>query len=208
MPLLKSPDRSQPWNVVFIGAQDTTLTVEVTPAADCVVAKWHLDVDTKIIEDGAYSYSFDTSIYILFNPWCPSDQVYMKDDEWRQEAVMNDVGLIWRGTINRMRPCIWKYDQFEENVLDCSLYLIHKIGRVMGSERADPVITSRALSAAVNSVDDNGAVMGNWSEDYSGGTHPTKWIGSKEILQKYYKKKAPVKYGQCWVFSGVLATSQ
>lgn len=58
----------------------------------------------------------------------------------------------------------------------------------------------------VNSPDDNGAVMGNWSDDFGGGTPPTRWMGSQKILQQYYKTKKPVKYGQCWVFSGVLAT--
>lgn len=74
--------------------------------------------------------------------------------------------------------------------------------------RSDPVKITRALAAAVNSSDDDGAVMGNWSNDHSGGTAPTKWLGSREILQQYYKKKKPVKYGQCWVFSGVLTTSK
>ena len=58
----------------------------------------------------------------------------------------------------------------------------------------------------VNSPDDSGAVMGNWSDDYTGGKDPTKWLGSQNILQKFYKTKKPVKYGQCWVFAGVLAT--
>lgn len=58
----------------------------------------------------------------------------------------------------------------------------------------------------MNSPDDNGAVMGNWSNDFGGGTPPTKWLGSQKILQQYYKTRKPVKYGQCWVFSGVLAT--
>ena len=58
----------------------------------------------------------------------------------------------------------------------------------------------------VNSPDDNGAVMGNWTDDFGGGTAPTKWLGSQKILQQFYKTKKPVKYGQCWVFSGVLAT--
>jgi transglutaminase 1 len=48
--------------------------------------------------------------------------------------------------------------------------------------------------------------MGNWGEDFDGGTPPTKWVGSMKILQKYCKDKKPVKYGQCWVFSGVLTT--
>lgn len=58
----------------------------------------------------------------------------------------------------------------------------------------------------MNSPDDNGAVMGNWTEDFGGGTAPSKWLGSQKILQEYYRTKKPVKYGQCWVFSGVLGT--
>lgn len=167
-----------------------------------------MDVDTKIINDGAYSYSWQTGLYILFNPWCKQDQVYLRSEDWREECVLNDVGLIWRGTYNKLRPVIWKYDQFEKNILDCALYLVHIVGKVPNSFRSDPVKTTRALAAAVNAADDYGAIMGNWSTDHSGGIPPTKWIGSKEILQKFYKKKKPVKYGQCWVFSGVLTTSK
>jgi transglutaminase 1 len=60
----------------------------------------------------------------------------------------------------------------------------------------------------VNSPDDSGVLMGNWSDDFDGGTPPTKWVGSMKILQKFYKDKKPVKYGQCWVFAGVLTTSK
>lgn len=58
----------------------------------------------------------------------------------------------------------------------------------------------------VNSPDENGLLEGNWSEDFSGGVPPTKWTGSVKILQKYYSTKKPVKYAQCWVFSGVVTT--
>lgn len=30
--------------------------------------------------------------------------------------------------------------------------------------------------------------------------------GSVEILQQYYEKRRPVKFGQCWVFAGTLST--
>lgn len=50
--------------------------------------------------------------------------------------------------------------------------------------------------------------MGNWTTEFDGGTPPTKWVGSMKILQKYYTNKKPVKYGQCWVFSGVLTTGK
>lgn len=67
----------------------------------------------------------------------------MKSEEWRDEAVLNDVGLIWRGTYNRLKPVIWKYDQFEKDILDCALYLVHIVGKVKSSNRSDPVKTAR-----------------------------------------------------------------
>lgn len=83
--------------------------------------------------------------------------------------------------------------------------------QVKGRGRSDPIRTARALSSAVNVQDDNGVLVGNWAKelsDYSGGKHPLKWSGSGEILQKYYEKKKPVKYSQCWVYAGVLTTGQ
>lgn len=208
VPLLKKSDKSLAWSAILESTDDSKIRVKITTPHDCVIGKWRMDVDTKIINEGAYSYSWSTGIYVLFNPWNKKDIVYMKNEEWRNETVLNDVGLIWRGTANRLRPCVWKYSQFEKNVLECSLYLITEVGKVRGNAKSDPIRITRALAAAVNSIDDEGAIEGNWSDDYSGGIAPYKWIGSLEILQKYYKKKKPVKYGQCWVFSGVLATSK
>ena len=68
------------------------------------------------------------------------------------------------------------------------------------------VFTHFSLNVKVNSPDDNGAVMGNWTSEFEGGTPPTKWVGSMKILQTFHKTHRPVKYGQCWVFSGVLGT--
>ncbi|XP_017779132.1 PREDICTED: annulin-like [Nicrophorus vespilloides] len=206
LPLMKFPDKSLSWSVVLENSFQNSITVLVTPSPKCIVAKWKLDIDTKIINDGSYSYSWSLPIYIICNPWLSEDQVYMSSEEWRTETVLENVGLIWRGTSNRLRPCIWNYGQFEKDILDCSLYLVKYIGKLSAMSRSDPVSMVRALSAAVNSVDDDGAIEGNWSNDYEGGTAPTKWVGSMEILQKFYKKKKPVKYGQCWVFSGVLTT--
>lgn len=59
----------------------------------------------------------------------------------------------------------------------------------------------------INSPDDYGVLEGNWSGNYLGGTPPTVWSGSVEILKQYHKEEGePVKYGQCWVFSGVTTT--
>lgn len=65
------------------------------------------------------------------------------------------------------------------------------------------------LFIQINSPDDHGVLEGNWSGDYSGGTSPTVWSGSVEILMGYHKNSGtPVKYGQCWVFAGVFTTGE
>ncbi|KAK9730764.1 Transglutaminase family [Popillia japonica] len=207
VPLLKRVDQKLPgWTAVVDKIDDALLTVQITPAHDCVIAKWRMEVDTRVIEGGAYRYSWETAIYIIFNPWNKRDQSYMRSDEWRDETVLNDVGLIWRGTLDTLRPTIWKYAQFDEKILDCVLYLLGHVGKLTGNARSDPIQISRVLAAVVNNIDDDGVVMGNWSNSYKGGTAPTMWMDSADILQKYYKKKKPVKYGQCWVFAGVLTT--
>lgn len=77
------------------------------------------------------------------------DVVYLEDEDQRQEYVLAEDGLIWRGSYNRLRPTVWKYSQFERDILDCALHLMIKIGKVRVSGRGDPVVISRILSAAV-----------------------------------------------------------
>lgn len=111
-------------------------------------------------------------------------------------------------------------------MLDCALYVIAQVGKVSISSLGDPAKIARALSAAVNrfvikihkisfdaksfypnfSPDDEGLLLGNWSTDFSSGVAPTKWGGSVDIMQRFYRKKKPVKFAQCWVFAGCLTT--
>ncbi|KAK2715757.1 hypothetical protein QYM36_010360, partial [Artemia franciscana] len=179
----------------------------IATPADCIVGAWHLDIDTQR-KDGNDSicYTLPTPLYILFNPWCKVDQVYMEDEDCRKEYILSDSGLIWQGTSSSLKQMAWNFSQFEELVLDCALYVINKVGRVPVHQRRDPVKIVRAISAAVNAQDDNGILVGNWTGDFVGGTPPTGWNGSMRILQKYFRTKEPVKFGQCWVFAGVTTT--
>lgn len=64
-----------------------------------------------------------------------------------------------------------------------------------------------ALCVQANSnSSDGGVLQGRWSGNYDGGTNPTTWTGSIEILEMFWKTKKTVKYGQCWVFSGLVTT--
>lgn len=63
-----------------------------------------------------------------------------------------------------------------------------------------------SVPGQVNSLDDNGVLIGNWTGDYSRGTNPSAWVGSVEILLSYLRTGYSVPYGQCWVFAGVTTT--
>ena len=60
----------------------------------------------------------------------------------------------------------------------------------------------------MNSFDDNGILVGKWDSDYIDGVSPIKWNGSVRILRQHADSKKAVKYGQCFVFSGVVTTSK
>ena len=77
------------------------------------------------------------------------DTVYLDGEEERKEYVMNDAGLIWRGSYNRLRRTVWEYSQFEKDILDCALYMMNDVGKTRATSRNNPVIICRNLSAAV-----------------------------------------------------------
>ena len=54
---------------------------------------------------------------------------------------------------------------------------------------------------------DGGILYGRWTETYpKNSTPPTAWTGSVAIIEKFMKKKHCVRYGQCWVFSGLVTS--
>uniref|UniRef100_A0A8D2F634 Protein-glutamine gamma-glutamyltransferase 4 n=1 Tax=Theropithecus gelada TaxID=9565 RepID=A0A8D2F634_THEGE len=95
--------------------------------------------------------------------------------------------------------------KFEKNVLDCCISLLTE-SSLKPTDRRDPVLVCRAMSAMMSFEKGQGVLVGNWTGDYQGGTAPYKWTGSAPILQQYYSTKQAVRFGQCWVFAGILTT--
>ncbi|NXT38866.1 TGM4 glutamyltransferase, partial [Pelecanoides urinatrix] len=189
------------WQISIVKNSGKECLLSVTSSPRAPVGKYTLNVKT-----GTNIYKPENdAVYLLFNPWCEADVVFMADEAQRKEYVLNDTGYIYVGSAYHIYNKPWNFGQFEEFVLDTCMYLLDK-SKLKLSNRRDPISVSRAMSALVNSNDDSGVLVGNWSGNYSNGTSPLDWIGSVSILQKYYKTKKPVCYGQCWVFSGVLTT--
>ncbi|XP_054841165.1 coagulation factor XIII A chain [Eublepharis macularius] len=205
VPLVKEL-QSGKWGAKITSSENNTVTLSVLSAPNCIVGKFRMYI-AVLTPYGILRTrrNPDTDTYILFNPWCAEDAVFLNDEQERQEYVLNDLGLIFYGDPDNIRFRSWNYGQFEEGVLDACLYLMDR-AKLDLSGRGNPVKISRVGSAVINSQDDQGVLVGSWSNFYEYGVPPSAWTGSVDILLEYYSSKEPVRYGQCWVFAGVFNT--
>uniref|UniRef100_A0A4W4EDN1 protein-glutamine gamma-glutamyltransferase n=1 Tax=Electrophorus electricus TaxID=8005 RepID=A0A4W4EDN1_ELEEL len=195
------------WKGRVLRNQAAETKMGITPAADCIVGLFSTYV-TVITSLGKVRTERNpkTDIYILFNAWNPSDMVFMANEDDRTEYVLNSVGIIFNGTVSDKSSRPWNFGQFQQGVLDACLFILD-FGKMPLEYRGDVVKVTRKASAMINSQDDNGVLVGNWSNDFSLGTAPTAWTGSAEILLSYVSKGGvPIKYAQCWVYAGVFNT--
>lgn len=196
------------WSMNIHRQDGNTLSLQVYIPPSVQVGIWRCTVQTNFLGQREHrkEYKCEEDIYILFNSWCRDDPVYMEGDSQRREYVMNETGKIWLGSYHQPKGRRWIYGQFDDVVLPATMYLLEQSG-LAHPDRGSPVQVVRAISQIVNSLDDNGLLVGRWDGDYKDGTSPHAWTGSVAIMEQYLSEGGqPVKYGQCWVFSGVVVT--
>ncbi|XP_034005954.1 coagulation factor XIII A chain [Trematomus bernacchii] len=205
-PVFPQNERASPWEGRITNTADDTVTMGVTAAATCTVGKYHMYV-AVVTPFGIRRTRKDKSrnLYILFNPWASADAVFLDDEKERDECVMNEMGIIYHGAYDDVAERNWNYGQFNFGVLDACLYIMDRSDMPI-TNRGDPIRVTRKASAMLNSRDDEGVLVGNWSGDYTYGVAPTSWTGSTDILLTYASGKVPVCYAQCWVYAAVFNT--
>ncbi|XP_045192077.2 hemocyte protein-glutamine gamma-glutamyltransferase-like [Mercenaria mercenaria] len=190
-----------------------------TPA-DCIVSDWKFSLQSILrteTETATVTYEHPDRIYVLFNPWCKNDAVYLPAEPLLDEYIMNSAGIMFTGCRKRMNVKPWVFGQFESGILEACLYIIKRgFNFRTNQSMGDPVAVTRNISAIINAEDNNGGVLkGRWStNDFTDGRPPTTWSGSVAILKQYLENvlackgenPEPVRYGQCFVYAGLVAT--
>lgn len=182
---------------------DLWLSIEIPPNFPVGKYNPHVSIALEDSDDMFLTHFHARYIIVLFNPWNAGDDAYVKDEATVQECVTDDVGTIWRGTHRQMTPLLWEYGQYEESCLEAALSLLQSLS-VDECRSASSV--SRAVASKVNSRDGTGVLAGSFGGKHASGMHPCRWNGSAPILQRFFRTKTPVRYGQCWVFAGVVVT--
>ena len=178
------------WRLEKTGENDYSLHVPT----NCIIGLWLIKI--RVDHD-----DYREDLRILFNPWCPEDEVYLEDETMRKEYVLNESGRVY--THGQM--CYpWFFGQFEHRILDITLYLLDK-SNLSTSAKCSAVFIARALCSIINH-DDDGVINGRWQEPYTGGYDPKHWHSSVDILNRFYRTRKQISYGQCWVFSALLVT--
>lgn len=195
---------SGPWRPAVV-QQGTTLVVRVIPDHDALIGRYKVVVGVAVRNGLQMAWDQKQTIYMIFNTWNQYDDAFMPQQADIYEYVLNETGIIYMGNFPHYGFKKWVYGQFEKGVLDACIYVMDK-SQLPIVDRGDVVKVCRMASAMINSLQDEGVLIGNWSNDFSGGTPPTQWTGSPAILVQYHKSERPVAYAQCWVYAGVLNT--
>ncbi|XP_037075537.1 hemocyte protein-glutamine gamma-glutamyltransferase-like isoform X2 [Pollicipes pollicipes] len=199
----------QHWDCRVHGDDGATVVLQIQIPFDCLVGDWSFSIQTigaESVGRRRAEYKCRENVYILFNPWCPEDACYMEDAAERDEYVTSDTGKIFVGAHRRYRGRHWVFGQHDNMVLPAAQLILERSG-LSHAERGSPAKVVRALTGTLHSENHGGVLQARWDGQYEDGVSPWTWTGSVRILEQYLRSGGrTVKYGQCWVFSGLLTT--
>lgn len=196
------------WDIRLHQQDSFVITLQVNIPPNALVGLWRCVIETTSTTPGARVEEFKCrdDVYILFNPFCRDDPVYLDSEDLRREYIMNETGKIFVGTHHRPKGRRWVYGQFQDVVLPATHLLLEMSG-LSPTERGNPVQVVRAISSIINANEEDGLMEGKFEGNFEDGIYPWVWTGTSRIFEQYLRNGCkPVKYGQCWVFAAVATT--
>ncbi|KAK2540004.1 protein-glutamine gamma-glutamyltransferase 5 isoform X2 [Columba livia] len=199
------------WSASYKVHQPKCINISMFPPSSACIGRYILNM--QITSCGHTYQRCLGDFYVLFNPWCADDPVYMDNQAHREEYVLNEHGLLYEGVHKHITCRPWHFGQFEEGILDICLKILDMGASYhQGSDRDrcwrnDPVHVSMVVNHMICSHTTNSIMKLPENNDYLKGTKPFSWNGSVPILQQWYKGRCrPVRYGYCGPLASVMCT--
>lgn len=194
----------------FVGFDTQEFLLEISIPKNAEIGTYEFRIDALVTVIPAASGRvpaipvqkiFPKKVVILFNPWKANDTVYLADAKDRKEYIQNEDGNL---VVGGPSDFAWKYSQFDEVTLNALNYFLDETPFL---DRTSPVDVTREIAGGCNWRDwGEGVLEGRWAATFPGGEKPFFWKSSKQVFEKWMSvgpPYSPVKYGQCWVFSGI-----
>ncbi|KFQ17481.1 Protein-glutamine gamma-glutamyltransferase 5, partial [Merops nubicus] len=187
------------------------INISVFPPSNACIGRYIFNM--QITSSGHTYQRCLGDFYVLFNPWCADDTVYLDNQAQREEYVLNEHGILYEGVHKHITSRPWHYGQFEDGILDICLKILDMGASYHhGSDRDrcwrnDPVHVSMVVNHMISSHITNSIMKIPEDNDYLKGTKPFSWNGSVPILQQWYNGRCrPVRYGYCGSLASVMCT--
>ncbi|KAI6075082.1 hypothetical protein LUU34_00469300 [Aix galericulata] len=199
------------WSASYKIHQPKCISISVFPPSNACIGRYILNM--QITSCGHTYQRCLGDFYVLFNPWCADDPVYMDNQAQREEYVLNEHGILYEGVHKHITSRPWHFGQFEDGILDICLKILDMGASYHhGSDRDhcwrnDPVHVSMVVNHMISSHTTNSIMKIPENNDYLKGTKPFSWNGSVPILQQWYNGRCrPVRYGYCGSLASVMCT--
>ncbi|KAF7245107.1 Protein-glutamine gamma-glutamyltransferase 2, partial [Varanus komodoensis] len=209
-PLGGCPDQCH-WNASFKSHDAKCLRVNMFPPANACVGCYSLNM-CLVSCDHTNSQNLG-DFYVLFNPWCSDDPVYLDSQDQREEYVLNEHGIIFQGLPEHITAHPWHFGQFQDGILDICLKMLDTSTNFLRdpamdcSCRNDPLYISRVLNNMIGCHKKKSILKLPSNNNLLQGLSPLTWNGSVPILRQWYQSRCkPIKYGDCATFASVLCT--
>ncbi|KAK0424769.1 hypothetical protein QR680_008842 [Steinernema hermaphroditum] len=195
------------WGACVSESYGSQVDIKIQTDVHAIIGVWGFQI--VALKEGSIKeelYQHDKHIYMLFNPFHKDDPVYMEDNHALQAYLLEETGELYLGSKSSQiskRP--WNFGQFQDECLHATMVALNSYWEEMGTkeeDRSDPIKVSRCMTNLIRLY----VLRGRWEEPYNDGAPPWTWNGSVRILKQFLKTRKIVRYGQCWVFGGLLAT--
>uniref|UniRef100_A0A8C2DJ03 Protein-glutamine gamma-glutamyltransferase K n=1 Tax=Cyprinus carpio TaxID=7962 RepID=A0A8C2DJ03_CYPCA len=136
------------WEMKIVEQKDKRVRLAVNTLPSASIGCYKVTVESFSPRGKLLFPCTPNDVYLLFNPWCEDDAVYLDNEAERKEYVLNSMGRIYYGTVQQIGTRTWNFAQFEQDILEACLFILER-GQVAMTEWRDPVIVSRMVSALV-----------------------------------------------------------